>query len=140
MKLQLPFRGGNAVDTYSLTAKPENVKSGKVFVGQGDGEKKTGTMPVISPVTKDMSINETFNISPGYHNGKDSFSQNIATLGAQNIRPSMDVQTISVKNKYMTGDVVIQGIQGLTPDVIKDGVTIGSGNNSITGTFQGFVD
>lgn len=140
MKLQLPFRGGNSVDTYSLTATPDKVKSGKVFIGRGDGDKQTGTMPLIPSVAKTMNINETYSIVPGYHNGEDKFSQNITTLGQQNISPSINMQTIDTKNKYMTGNVIIQGIQGLSPEVIKDGITIGSGNNSVTGTFQGFVD
>lgn len=140
MKLQLPLRGGNAVNTYLLTATADKVKSGKVFVGNGDGEKATGTMPIIPPITKSMGINETYIIPAGYHNGQDNFSQSVTLLGQQNVSPSVNMQTIAIKDKYMTGNVIIHGIQGLSPEVIKYGVTIGSGTNSVTGTFQGFVD
>ena len=41
----LMMSGGDSTDYDALTAKPENVVSGNVFMGAGSDEPQTGTLP-----------------------------------------------------------------------------------------------
>ncbi|MBE5974366.1 MAG: hypothetical protein E7251_07205 [Paenibacillaceae bacterium] len=59
----------------------------------------------------------------------------IASMGGQTITPGTSQQTVSSSGKYMTGNVVVNGISNLTAANIKKGVNVGG----VVGTFEGYV-
>lgn len=70
----------------------------------------------------------------GYSNGV-RVNGGIASMGAQSVTPGAAVQKVSCRGKYMTGDVTVQAVAGLTAANIKKGVTVGG----VTGTWEGYV-
>lgn len=58
-----------------------------------------------------IGINGNITIPEGYHNGQGHVTQSIATMGGQTITPSASQQTVACNGKYMTGNVVINGIE-----------------------------
>ena len=69
------LKHGAGFDNSGLTAVPADVKQPIKFLGAGSKEPQQGAMPVIPAITKDMAINERYNIVPGYHGGEDVFRQ-----------------------------------------------------------------
>ena len=128
------YNGGMFNNDY-LTAKPEDVKYGQTFIGAGTENTQEGTMPTYYNVEHDFPINGKFSIPEGYF-VSITLKQDIPTLGAQYVDPSINGTTAGVKGTYMTGNVFIGGISGLSSAVIKKGVKIGP----YIGTFEGWVD
>ncbi|WP_143322484.1 hypothetical protein [Clostridium sp. HBUAS56010] len=50
---------------------------------------------------------------------------NIASMGGQTINPTASQQTVASSGKYMTGNVVVNGVSNLTPANVRNGVNIG---------------
>lgn len=75
-----------------------------------NGNKLTGTMPNRGAINQTLSINGTYIIPSGYHNGSGTIKQNIGTFGGQTITPSTSTQTISTSGKYGTGNIIINSI------------------------------
>lgn len=50
---------------------------------------------------------------------------NIASLAGQTINPTASQQTVSSSGKYMTGNVVVNGVSNLTAANVKEGVNVG---------------
>lgn len=103
------LKGGGA-DLDVITAGAGDVLAGKVIVGP-DGEPLTGIMPNRGAVNQSLGINGTYTIPAGYHNGSGKVTQNITTMAGQTITPGNSQQTISCSGKYMTGDIVINGVR-----------------------------
>ena len=137
MILPLPFKG-QSIDGTVLTATATDAKSGVVLIGQG-GEEYFGSMPIISAQNKKMALNETYNIPAGYHGGSDRFYQELATMGAQSVAPGGQTVTVQTNGKYMTDNVYVKAVENLRQEVIKQGVTVGSGAGAVVGTFSGWV-
>lgn len=161
MGIWLP--GGGGADLDVVTADAGDVLAGKVIVGP-DGEpltgtlalsgnasdgqvlsgqtyyntdaktKRTGTMPNRGAVNQSLSINGSYTIPAGYHNGSGKVSQSIPTKGAQTYTPGTANQTIAA-GQYLTGAQTIKGEPNLKPENIKKGVSI----MGITGTYNGPV-
>ena len=93
-------------------------------------------MPVIPAITKDMAINERYNIVPGYHGGEDVFRQTgVKTEAGQTIDPGAGGITLNVIGKVLTSNTIIMSVrEPAAREVIKDGVPVGD----IVGTYQGF--
>ena len=83
------------------TATSGDILSGKVIVGK-DGELLTGTMTNRGTWNSSVGINGSVTIPAGYHN--------VSTMGGHTITPTSSQQTISCSGKYMTGNVVINGV------------------------------
>lgn len=133
------LRQGTPFNNQDYTAEPGNVKTGKTFLGRGSQGLQTGTMPVISPETRKLGVNEEYNIAPGYHNGQDRVYQEVPTQGAITVTPTVNAQTVNISGKLMSGNVTVKAVENFRSEVIKRGVTVGEGSQAITGTFEGFV-
>lgn len=131
------LKRGAGFDNTGLTAIPADVKENVKFLGSGSKEIQSGTMKVIPAITKDMSINEKYNIPPGYHNGLDVIKQTgVKTEAGQTIDPGAGGITLNVVGKVLTSNTIIMSVENLRPEVIKDGVIVGD----TEGTYQGFPD
>lgn len=138
MRIGLPFKG-SGVDVTGLTATSPRVRKGKTFYGAGTDNEQSGTMQDVESINKKMDVNETYNITPGYHDGNDTFFQNLETYRGGFVDPGPGKQVIETKGKYVMYDIIVLEVSGLRPEVIKYGVTVGEGEWAVTGTWQGFV-
>ncbi|MFR1834516.1 MAG: hypothetical protein ACLSX5_15380 [Lachnospiraceae bacterium] len=132
--------GGKKFYPNNYSTTPDKVRAGKKFKGKGSYETQTGTLPEVAQFEHALPVNGTYNIQSGIHNGQDRIYQQIPTKGNMEITPTAAGDTIGVMGNYMLQDVVIQPLDNFRPEVIKRGVTVGYGDSSITGKFQGFVD
>jgi hypothetical protein len=125
------LKHGAGVDNTDLTAVSGDVLEGEQFLGADSKEAQMGAMKRITAVDKSMTVNETYNIPAGYHDGTDSPVED----GPQ-IDPGSGGITVNVKGKYLQSNAVLMSVENLRPEVIKYGVQIGD----ITGNYQGFPD
>ena len=132
------IKNGANADTSELTAVPEDVKDGKVFLGKGSDEEQVGTMPIILPKTHILPINGTLTLDGGFYEQGSKVTQNIPVLGQQYITPSAEQQTVETKDKYMSEDVVIAPLPNLIASNIKKGAVIKLGDYVIIGTYEGY--
>lgn len=116
--------GIGELDLDVITTTSSDMLAGKVGVDKS-GVPVTGTIPVLGAVNQSLAINSTYTIPPGYHNGQGKITQSIATMGAQTINPTAFQQTVSSSGKYMTGNVVVNGVSNLTAANVKKGQTVG---------------
>lgn len=130
--------GGSSFFDDDYTAVASDVIQGKKFLGRGSNDIQVGTNPVISPTEQKLAINGTYNIQTGYHNATQRVYQEIPTKGAQTVTPVGNGQTISISGNYMTGNVTLNPLTNFDPVNIKKGVTVGVGDQAITGNYEGF--
>lgn len=104
-----------------------------------DGEPVEGTMVDNGAVNYSLSVNESYNIPQGYHNGQGKVTQNIATMNGSTVNPSTSTVTIATDKKYVNGNFTIPGFSLPNANVIKKGVTVTMYGKSVTGTFEGWV-
>lgn len=129
-------RQGGAVDVSDLTAAPADVVAGEKFYGSGTDEIQTGTQKNNGKISKVLAANETYVIPAGYVDAGSSVTQNIVTKGEMTVNPVANGSLLNISGKYMTGDIVVTGVDNLKPENIKKGAFIGS----IAGTFEGYVN
>lgn len=130
--------GGSLFFDDDYTATAPDVIQGKKFLGRGSNDIQIGTKPVISPAEQKLSINGTYNIQAGYHNAAQKIYQEIPTKGAQTVTPAGNGQIISISGNYMSGNVTLNALENFDPVNIKKGVTVGTGDQAITGNYEGF--
>ena len=116
--------GGGGPNLGVVDAGPEHILANKVIVDKY-GNPLVGTMPDRGAVNQSLAINGTYTISAGYHNGQGKVTQNITTMAAQTINPTASQQVVSSANKYMTGNVTVNGVSNLTAANVKRGQTVG---------------
>lgn len=63
----------------------------------------------------------------------------ISSMAGGTYTPSTSQQTISCSGKRMTSDIIIPGFSMPSADVIREGVTISTYNQSVTGTWNGYT-
>lgn len=129
-------RQGGAVDVSDLTATPADVVAGERFYGSGIDEIQTGTQKNNGKISKVLAANETYVIPAGYVDAGSAVTQNIVTHEAMTINPVANGSLLNISGKYMTGDIVVNGVDNLKPENIKKGAFIGS----VAGTFEGYVN
>lgn len=56
-------------------------------------------------------INSSVAIPVGYHNGSGKVTNSTPTMAGQTITPTNSQQTVSCSGKYMTGNVVVNGVR-----------------------------
>lgn len=134
------FFKGNSVDFSTLTATESKVRTGKTFIGAGADDIRTGTVPEYTQSNNSLAVNATYNIPAGIHNGIDVVSQSVPTMPGQTVTPGVGEIVIECTGKYMTGDIVVLGVDNLSAGNIKLGAVVGEGSGAVTGTFEGFVD
>lgn len=139
MRIGLPFKG-SGVDVNELTTTPPSVRKGKTFYGAGTDDRQDGMMPDAAPVNKKMALNETYNIPLGYHDGNDTFYQELPIFPGKVVTPGAGKEVVETNGKYAMGNVTVLAVSNLRPEVIKFGVVVGDGEGAVTGTWQGFVD
>lgn len=138
-KLPLFFKG-NSVDYTNLTATELKVRQGKRFIGRGSDDIRTGAVPEHEQTNYSLSINGTYNIPEGIHNGVDTVSQSVPTMAGQTVTPGVGEIIIECAGKYMTGDITVMAVDNLYPENIKLGQIVGDSPGEVEGTFEGFVD
>lgn len=78
-----------------------------------NGELITGKLPKFSKDTFIIPINGSYVIPYGIHPGTEVVTQNIETQDSMTLTPAFEDQTIEVKDKYMTGNIILTGINAL---------------------------
>lgn len=130
--------GGMLFFDDDYTAVASDVLYGKKFLGLGSTDLQVGTKPVVSPVEQKIPINGSYSIQPGYHNASQKIYQDVPVSAGQTITPVGNGQTITTSGKYWSGNIVINALSNFDPVNIKRGVTVGVGNQAITGNYEGF--
>lgn len=130
------YKIGGGIDVDELTAVPGDVRASKNFIGQGSEEKQNGAIVERGSPTLTLPINGVVTLPEGYYTG-GKITQSIPTLGQQTVNPGKNAVTVNTSGKYMTGNIVVNPIKGLTPSVIKKGEYVG---NVGPGTYEGFVN
>lgn len=102
--------------------------------GIHDGTGKVVAKSLADQTPGNLAAGKMLSDAYGYSNGV-RVNGGIASMGAQSVAPGAAVQTVSCRGKYMTGDVTVQAVAGLTAANIKKGVTVGG----VTGTWEGYV-
>lgn len=97
--------------------------------------KISGSMANRGAVSQQLSINGTYTIPEGYHNGSGKVTQSIPTQGAKTVTPGRSDQTAVSSGRYCSGNIVVKGDSNLVAGNIKKGVKI----FGIIGTFEGWV-
>lgn len=130
--------GGSTFFNEDYTATPEDVMEGKLFLGYGSNSVQVGTKKTVSPKEKELGINETYNIEVGYHDVEQTVHQNIPLGDIEMVTPAGNGQTIQTYGKYWDNNIVINPLENFDPVNIKRGVTVGVGDQAITGNYEGF--
>ena len=91
--------------------------------------KISGSMPNRGAVSQKLSINGSYTIPAGYHNGSGKVTQSIPTQGGKTVTPTASTQTVVSAGRYVTGDIKVAGVSGL-PDA-KPNKTIERKNTEI---------
>lgn len=128
------LKGGGGADLDVITAVAPDVLAGKVILDK-DGNPLPGTMVNNGAVNQSLTINSTYTIPQGHHNGQGKVTQNITTMGAQTINPTASQQIVSTSGKYLTGNVTVNGVSNLNAANIKKGVNVGG----TVGSFEGYI-
>lgn len=123
---------GAGVNTDGLTASSGDVINGKTFIGN-TGADQTGTMEERGSPQIILPVNGSHSFPAGHYSG-GSVTQNIPTAYGQTIFPGNQQKVAEVNGKYMTGNIIVNGVNGLVPGNIKKGVTVGG----VTGTYEGY--
>lgn len=102
--------------------------------GIHDGTGKIVTKSLADQTPGNLAAGNMLSGAYGYSNGV-RVNGGIASMGAQSVVPGAAVQKVSCRGKYMTGDVTVQAVAGLTAANIKKGVIVGG----VKGTWEGYV-
>lgn len=95
-------------DNTTATAVAEDIRINKnAWV---NGLLVTGTVPEIAAEKIILDLNGTYEIPAGIHGGLGTVTQEIDTIDGLTITPTFEDQTIAVKDKYMTADIIVSGL------------------------------
>ena len=137
-------QSGGGVSSEDVTAAKAQVLSGySTVTSDSDDEVVEGTMVNHGAVNQSLSINGSYTIPKGYHNGQGKVTQSVTTKAAQTYYPSTSEQSIA-PGRYLSGAQTIAAVgqENLSAGNIKNGTTVkitnGNGNiYSITGNYHG---
>ena len=124
----LPDRGSWGVAELAAGA------SVTIPAGIHDGTGRVMAKSLADQTPGNLAAGNMLSDAYGYSNGV-RVNGGIASMGAQTVTPGNAAKTVSCSGKYMTGDVTVQAVAGLTAANIKKGVTVGG----VTGTWEGWV-
>ena len=130
--------GGGTVTANSLasqtsaTAIASQILSG--ITAWVNGIKITGSMSNQGAVSQSLTINGTYTVPAGYHNGSGKVTQSITTKGAATYTPGTAAQVIA-GGQYLSDAQTISAVPNLSAANIKKGVVVGG----VTGTWEGYV-
>lgn len=117
-----------------LTANSHDVLQGKTFIGK-DGIQKNGEIVNRESPTVLLGLNGNVSLPSGKYSG-GKVLQSIPTMGEMRIMPGNETITVPTKDMYMTGDIIVEFLNNLTPENIKEGEYVGGVG---PGTFKGYV-
>lgn len=129
-------KSGGAVDVDGLTATPGDVLSGETFYGAGIDDIQAGMIVDHKQRRQKIGINESYALPAGAYLPGGYVYQEIQTQGTTEVTPVASGSSAGVYNKYMTGNVIVKGIENLKPENIRMGAVVGD----ISGTWQGYVN
>ncbi len=135
MELAL-LKTGGGVDTSELTATENDVVSPYTFYGKDDEEKDTGGVTNKGKKTHTLAANGTYAIEEGYYESI-TVNQSLATYAGATVNPGKNAVVLPTKNKYVTGNVVLNSIKNLVPSNIKKGEYVGGVG---PGTWEGYIN
>lgn len=135
MELAL-LKTGGGVDTSELTATENDVVSPYTFYGKDDEEKDTGGVTNKGKKTHTLAANGTYAVEEGYYESI-TVNQSLATYAGATVNPGKNAVVLPTKNKYVTGNVVLNSIKNLIPSNIKKGEYVGGVG---PGTWEGYVN
>ena len=134
------YHDGTGKVTANSLASQTKVDSGKTAItasqvltgyqGWVNGSKISGTMANNGSVSKTLSINGSYTIPAGYHDGTGKVTQSITTKAAATYTPGTSNQTIA-SGQYLSGAQTIKGDSNLIASNIKTGTSI----FGVTGTY-----
>lgn len=128
-KVLIPGGGGGGAISDDITLRQSDVPVGLTAVtSDSDDEIVEGTLTTTATPDKVLK-DETFYNTETHQ--KESGT--IESMEAQTITPGASAQTVSCTGKYMTGDVTINAVAGLSAGNIANGVTVGG----VGGTYKG---
>lgn len=128
-KVLIPGGGGGGAISDDITLRQSDVPVGLTAVTfDSDDEIVEGTLTTTASPDKVLK-DETFYNTETHQ--KESGT--IESMEAQTITPGASAQTVSCTGKYMTGDVTINAVAGLSAGNIANGVTVGG----VSGTYKG---
>lgn len=136
MELMLKKQGGTVVDFDGLTATAQDVEAGEKFYGGGSEDIQTGTLKKNAQIKKKLGANESYAVPTGIIPAGSYVYQDITKKNAMSIMPKSYGSTAGVKGCYMNGNVTILGIENLTPENVRAGITVGT----VPGEFHGWVN
>lgn len=149
--------GGGGPDLDVITAVEEDILSGKVTIDK-NGDPITGCMENIGAYDTAVSVagNSTglylrmhagahiTNTTSGYPEISCTREAALNALGIQSMAggtyiPNTSQQTIACAGKLMTSNIIIPGFTMPPASVIKEGTTIYTYNQGVTGTWNGYT-
>lgn len=128
------LRGGGAFGSSKLTATPDKVRKGKIFLGYGSDNEQVGTLEEVAAESYSLPLNGTYNIPQGIHSGNGKVTQQLPTINGQTIYPTGEQQVFETENKYVSSNFSVAPITNLKAENIKKDVVI----LGITGTYEGY--
>jgi len=135
-KLIIRKSGGAPADVSGLTATPSDVEKGKVFYGSGSDKPQVGIVENRGVLRQSIGANGSYTFPPGIYESGGYINQNIPVRDGFVINPTAGGSSAGVHGKYMTGNVVVNGVPNLSPENIRKGAFIGT----VAGTFEGYVN
>lgn len=136
MKIYLRKTGGAPIDISKLTAGSGDVAAPEKFYGAGFDSVQAGALKKNDAVVKKLGANESYTVPSGIIPAESYVYQEIPTQGAITISPVAAGSFVGVLNKYMTEDIVVNGVPNLVSENIRAGATIGT----VSGSWQGYVN
>ncbi len=135
-KLIIRKSGGAPADVSGLTATPADVEKGKVFYGLGSDKVQVGTVENRGVLRQSIGANGSYTFPPGIYAAGGYINQNIPVQDGFVINPVAGGSSAGVRNKYMKGNIVVNGVANLSPENIRKGAFIGT----VAGTWEGYVN
>lgn len=128
--------GGGGGSSDDCTATANDILKGKTAVYNGSGdESQEGTLEL----TGDAAVVHVLKGKTFYNNDPHAkLAGTIESMAGNTYIPSASQQTIRVSGKYMTSDIIIPGFTMPPANVIKQGTTITTYYQSVTGTYNGY--
>ena len=135
-KLIIRKSGGAPADVSELTAAPADVAKGEIFYGLGSDKPQVGSVANRGVLRQSIGANGSYVIPPGIYEAGGYVNQNIEIQDGFVINPVAGGSSAGVRGKFLTGNVVVNGVANLSPENIRKGAFIGT----VAGTFEGYVN
>lgn len=119
------------------TTANQNINAGGSFLVKGGYHAQPFTVnanSLASQTSGTAASSKILNGETAWVNGS-KITGTITSMAGQTVSPTASQQTVASSGKYMTGNVVVNGVSNLTATNIKKGVNVGG----TLGTFEGYV-